>query len=94
MKVTLIKNTTLQRMKQLSPIGAIILEIRTTIHTNLSIYLIFWLFGINYNIFPKLSWSWNFHILAFFEILNVLLREQTSQAVFHQKTITDPTVFY
>jgi hypothetical protein len=75
MKVILTKNTTLQRMEQLSPINVIVLEIRITIHTNLSIYLVSWLFKINYGIFLKLFWNWNFHILAFLRILSVLLRK-------------------
>jgi hypothetical protein len=75
MKVTLTKNTTLQRMKQLNMIELIILKIKTTIYTNFSIYLVFWLFGINCSIFLKLSWSWKFHILAFLGILSVLLKE-------------------
>jgi hypothetical protein len=75
MKVILTKNITLQRMEQLSLIECNYIRIRTTIHTNLSIYLVFWLFEINYGIFLKLSWSWNFHILVFLGILSVLLRE-------------------
>jgi hypothetical protein len=62
-------------MEQLSSIECNYIRNRTTICTNLSIYLVFGLFGINYGIFPKFFQSWNFQILAFLGILSVLLRE-------------------